>query len=143
MKLRNEAVLFKYASMWSSTRDSALHRVLLPIRIFGFCPISLHCHFYGRLLRGAASNYPTRLLISKGGYTAHARSRLTLNPSKILPLSTSLCIGSHHKTHQILNPAVLYWGTPVVIISFTNPDGTTNIAPMSSAFSQGTAVYLV
>jgi flavin reductase (DIM6/NTAB) family NADH-FMN oxidoreductase RutF len=29
---------------------------------------------------------------------------------------------------------VLYFGTPVVLISSLNPDGTTNIAPMSSAW---------
>ncbi|KFY31195.1 hypothetical protein V493_01303 [Pseudogymnoascus sp. VKM F-4281 (FW-2241)] len=37
-------------------------------------------------------------------------------------------------THQPISPAIFYWGTPVVIISTTNPDATTNIAPMSSAW---------
>ena len=36
--------------------------------------------------------------------------------------------------HRPITPAILYWGTPVVIISTTNPDGTTNLAPMSSAW---------
>ncbi|KAJ9502528.1 hypothetical protein H2202_001649 [Exophiala xenobiotica] len=39
--------------------------------------------------------------------------------------------------HQEISPAILYWGTPVVLISTTNPDGTTNLGPMSSAFWLG------
>ncbi|KAJ9624339.1 hypothetical protein H2204_010895 [Knufia peltigerae] len=39
--------------------------------------------------------------------------------------------------HQDISPAILYWGTPVVLISSNNPDGTTNIGPMSSAFWLG------
>ncbi|KFY47440.1 hypothetical protein V496_10675 [Pseudogymnoascus sp. VKM F-4515 (FW-2607)] len=40
-------------------------------------------------------------------------------------------------THKLISPAIYYWGTPVVIISTTNPDTTTNIAPMSSAWWLG------
>jgi flavin reductase (DIM6/NTAB) family NADH-FMN oxidoreductase RutF len=36
-----------------------------------------------------------------------------------------------------IEPAILYWGTPVVLISTTNEDGTSNLAPMSSAFWLG------
>lgn len=32
-----------------------------------------------------------------------------------------------------IEPAILYWGTPVVLISTTNEDGTSNLAPISSA----------
>lgn len=39
--------------------------------------------------------------------------------------------------HQTINPAILYWGSAVVIISSTNPDGTINLAPMSSAWWLG------
>jgi flavin reductase (DIM6/NTAB) family NADH-FMN oxidoreductase RutF len=39
--------------------------------------------------------------------------------------------------HVAINPAILYFGTPVVLISSLNPDGSTNVAPMSSAFWQG------
>lgn len=35
---------------------------------------------------------------------------------------------------RIVEPKVLYFGTPVVMISSRNPDGTTNLAPMSSAW---------
>jgi flavin reductase (DIM6/NTAB) family NADH-FMN oxidoreductase RutF len=40
-------------------------------------------------------------------------------------------------SHSIISPAILYWGTPVVIVSSENEDGTTNIAAMSSAFWLG------
>ncbi|KAF2495415.1 hypothetical protein BU16DRAFT_610322 [Lophium mytilinum] len=36
--------------------------------------------------------------------------------------------------HTPISPAILYWGTPVVLITTTNPDGTPNIAPISSAW---------
>ena len=32
-----------------------------------------------------------------------------------------------------VEPAILYFGTPVVLISTVNEDGTSNLAPMSSA----------
>lgn len=34
-------------------------------------------------------------------------------------------------------PPILYFGTPVVLISSMNPDGSSNLAPMSSAFWLG------
>jgi len=40
-------------------------------------------------------------------------------------------------THREISPAILYWGTPVVLVSSQNEDGTTNIGPMSSAFWLG------
>ncbi len=39
--------------------------------------------------------------------------------------------------HVTCEPAILYLGTPVVLISTTNADGTYNLAPMSSAFWLG------
>ncbi len=36
--------------------------------------------------------------------------------------------------HRVIQPKILYFGTPVVLISTRNADGTTNIAPMSSAW---------
>lgn len=38
---------------------------------------------------------------------------------------------------QPTNPAILYFGTPVVLISTVNEDGTFNLAPMSSAWWLG------
>lgn len=39
--------------------------------------------------------------------------------------------------HSAVPLSVLYFGTPVVLISTRNPDGTTNVAPMSSAWWLG------
>jgi flavin reductase (DIM6/NTAB) family NADH-FMN oxidoreductase RutF len=39
--------------------------------------------------------------------------------------------------HRSIDLKVLYFGTPVVVISSRNPDGTTNLAPMSSAWWLG------
>jgi flavin reductase (DIM6/NTAB) family NADH-FMN oxidoreductase RutF len=39
--------------------------------------------------------------------------------------------------HQVRNPSILYFGTPVVLISTVNGDGTYNIAPISSIFWLG------
>ena len=39
--------------------------------------------------------------------------------------------------HQLSEPSILYFGTPVVLISTTNIDGTYNIAPISSIFWLG------
>ncbi len=35
--------------------------------------------------------------------------------------------------HAVLDPAILYFGTPVTLISSLNPDGSPHLAPMSSA----------
>jgi flavin reductase (DIM6/NTAB) family NADH-FMN oxidoreductase RutF len=40
-------------------------------------------------------------------------------------------------THTQIEPAILYFGTPVVLISTRNEDGSANLAPMSSAFWLG------
>jgi flavin reductase (DIM6/NTAB) family NADH-FMN oxidoreductase RutF len=39
--------------------------------------------------------------------------------------------------HTAIEPGILYFGTPVVLISSTNEDGSPNLAPMSSAFWLG------
>src|ERR1700739_932404 len=44
--------------------------------------------------------------------------------------------------HQIISPAIFYWGTPVVLITTENEDGTSNIAPMSSAWWLGNRCML-
>jgi flavin reductase (DIM6/NTAB) family NADH-FMN oxidoreductase RutF len=43
---------------------------------------------------------------------------------------------SNHE-HVLGEPPILYFGTPVVLISSQNEDGSTNLAPMSSAFWLG------
>jgi flavin reductase (DIM6/NTAB) family NADH-FMN oxidoreductase RutF len=44
--------------------------------------------------------------------------------------------------HRTIDPTILYFGTPVALITSTNPDGTTNIAPMSSAWWLGWSCML-
>jgi flavin reductase (DIM6/NTAB) family NADH-FMN oxidoreductase RutF len=39
--------------------------------------------------------------------------------------------------HRISNPSILYFGTPVVLVSTVNEDGTFNLAPISSVFWLG------
>ena len=44
--------------------------------------------------------------------------------------------------HRTIEPAILYFGTPVVLVSTLNEDGTTNVAPMSSAWWLGWSCLL-
>ena len=39
--------------------------------------------------------------------------------------------------HRTIQPAILYFGTPVVLVSTVNEDGSCNLAPMSSAWWLG------
>ena len=41
------------------------------------------------------------------------------------------------RTHVVTDPAILYFGTPVVLLSTVNPDGSPNLAPISSVFWLG------
>jgi flavin reductase (DIM6/NTAB) family NADH-FMN oxidoreductase RutF len=45
-------------------------------------------------------------------------------------------------SHSVISPAILYVGTPVVVISSENEDGTCNLAPMSSAWWLGHSCML-
>ncbi len=44
--------------------------------------------------------------------------------------------------HLTVHPKILYFGTPVVLISTVNADGSVNLAPMSSAWALGRSVIL-
>ncbi len=44
--------------------------------------------------------------------------------------------------HVSVTPSILYFGTPVVLLSTENSDGTFNLAPMSSAWALGQEVVL-
>ncbi len=44
--------------------------------------------------------------------------------------------------HRMIEPAIHYWGTPVVLISTLNEDGSPNLAPMSSAWWLGWSCML-
>jgi flavin reductase (DIM6/NTAB) family NADH-FMN oxidoreductase RutF len=41
------------------------------------------------------------------------------------------------RTHVVADPAILYFGTPVVLLSTVNPDGSPNLTPISSVFWLG------
>ena len=45
-------------------------------------------------------------------------------------------------THRTIEPAIHYWGTPVVLVSTLNADSTVNVAPMSSAWWLGWSCML-
>jgi flavin reductase (DIM6/NTAB) family NADH-FMN oxidoreductase RutF len=44
--------------------------------------------------------------------------------------------------HTVIDPAILYFGTPVALVSSTNVDGSSNLAPMSSAWWLGHSCML-
>jgi flavin reductase (DIM6/NTAB) family NADH-FMN oxidoreductase RutF len=44
--------------------------------------------------------------------------------------------------HVLTDPAILYFGTPVVLVSSLNEDGSPNLAPMSSAWWLGRSCML-
>jgi flavin reductase (DIM6/NTAB) family NADH-FMN oxidoreductase RutF len=44
--------------------------------------------------------------------------------------------------HSLIDPAILYFGTPVVLLSTIAENGTTNTAPMSSVFWLGQTAVL-
>lgn len=44
--------------------------------------------------------------------------------------------------HVRIEPSILYFGTPVVLLSTLNEDGSANLAPMSSAWALGSTVVL-
>jgi len=57
---------------------------------------------------------------------------------------TSAChqLDSGENSHQAIEPRIIYPGTPVVLITSTNPDGSANLAPMSSFWALGWTALL-
>nr|WP_171112079.1 MULTISPECIES: flavin reductase family protein [Streptomyces] len=45
-------------------------------------------------------------------------------------------------THRVIRPSILYFGTPVVLLTTENEDGSVNLAPISSAWALGQRVVL-
>lgn len=45
-------------------------------------------------------------------------------------------------THQVIEPKILYYGTPVVLLTTLNEDGSTNISPISSSWALGNCLVL-
>lgn len=48
----------------------------------------------------------------------------------------------HAPDSRIIYPSILYFGTPVVLITTRNDDGSTNITPMSSAWALANRVVI-
>ena len=44
--------------------------------------------------------------------------------------------------HRVIRPSILYFGTPVALLTTLNPDGEANISPLSSAWALGNRVVL-
>ena len=44
--------------------------------------------------------------------------------------------------HEVIDPAILYWGTPVVLLSTVDASGRVNLAPISSVFWLGQRAVL-
>lgn len=47
-----------------------------------------------------------------------------------------------HAAHVAVRPKILYFGTPVLLISTENEDGSFNLAPISSGWALGTSLML-
>ncbi|UQZ36457.1 hypothetical protein C2I18_24725 [Paenibacillus sp. PK3_47] len=43
---------------------------------------------------------------------------------------------------EMIKPAILYYGTPVILLSTLNEDGTVNISPISSSWALGDCIVL-
>jgi flavin reductase (DIM6/NTAB) family NADH-FMN oxidoreductase RutF len=46
------------------------------------------------------------------------------------------------RTHDVINPAIFYFGTPVALLSTVSRDGHPNLAPMSSIFWLGSRAII-
>ncbi len=44
--------------------------------------------------------------------------------------------------HETMNPSILYYGTPVLLLSTLNEDGSTNLSPLSSSWALGDCLVL-
>ncbi|MFD1956614.1 flavin reductase family protein [Paenibacillus thailandensis] len=44
--------------------------------------------------------------------------------------------------HQEIKPSILYYGTPVILLTTLNEDGSTNISPLSSSWALGYSLVL-
>lgn len=53
------------------------------------------------------------------------------------PVPTLDAVTSESLGHTPIEPGILYFGTPVVLVSTENDDGSANLAPISSAFWLG------
>jgi flavin reductase (DIM6/NTAB) family NADH-FMN oxidoreductase RutF len=47
-----------------------------------------------------------------------------------------------HQNSKIIQPSILYYGTPVILLSTLNEDGSTNLSPLSSSWALGDSIVL-
>lgn len=47
-----------------------------------------------------------------------------------------------HLNSKIIQPSILYYGTPVILLSTLNEDGSTNLSPLSSSWALGDSIVL-
>ncbi|GMA22465.1 flavin reductase [Luteimicrobium album] len=55
---------------------------------------------------------------------------------------TTTTASTRSRTHAVIDPAILYFGTPVVLLSTADAAGHANLAPMSSVFWLGKTAVL-
>ncbi|MFC5185579.1 flavin reductase family protein [Actinomadura harenae] len=58
------------------------------------------------------------------------------------PAPSSTLPGDAADSHVEIEPSILYFGTPVVLLTTENPDGSFNLAPISSAWALDRTVVL-
>jgi flavin reductase (DIM6/NTAB) family NADH-FMN oxidoreductase RutF len=56
--------------------------------------------------------------------------------------SSAAAPAARQADHVTIAPAILYFGTPVVLLSTENEDGSVNLAAMSSAWALGQVIVL-
>jgi flavin reductase (DIM6/NTAB) family NADH-FMN oxidoreductase RutF len=57
-------------------------------------------------------------------------------------LSSAVEVVSRPAGHVTITPSILYFGTPVVLLTTENENGSANLAPMSSAWALGQTIVL-
>jgi flavin reductase (DIM6/NTAB) family NADH-FMN oxidoreductase RutF len=70
------------------------------------------------------------------------RGRLVVRVNASQSPKPSTTVHTIRDKHVTIDPAILYLGTPVVLVSSINTDGTANLAPMSSAWWLGRSCML-
>jgi flavin reductase (DIM6/NTAB) family NADH-FMN oxidoreductase RutF len=60
----------------------------------------------------------------------------------MIPQPTAAGAAARPAGHVTITPSILYFGTPVVLVSTENENGSVNLAPMSSAWALGQVIVL-
>jgi flavin reductase (DIM6/NTAB) family NADH-FMN oxidoreductase RutF len=57
-------------------------------------------------------------------------------------MTTETHVTAPARRHLVISPSILYFGTPVALLTTENDDSTVNLAPVSSAWALGQTVVL-